>query len=259
MERLGPVGAVAPRALVEALLARAPDGRAIARQLGRRNPRLQCPHMPSVTRKTQNARMVRRDELRDQLLAAAERLMAQGESFTELSVERLVAEVGISRSTFYVYFTDKGDVLSAWFADIAEEIAQALVDWWAIDADSTREDLHDALGRAVGAYLPHVALMASAFHASVYDASVRELTDAFMATNIASLSRHIRTGQKAGFIDESLQARDVAAWLLWMAERGLHVILRGASDAELERQLDAYTAIVWNTLYAPARHARPGR
>ena len=37
------------------------------------------------------------------------------------------------------------------------------------------------------------------------------------------------------------------------AERGLHQLVRTAGDAELERLIDAYTAIVWNTLYAPAR------
>jgi hypothetical protein len=38
-----------------------------------------------------------------------------------------------------------------------------------------------------------------------------------------------------------------------MAERGLHQLVRTASDAELARLVDAYTAIVWNTLYAPTR------
>lgn len=209
--------------------------------------------MPSVTRKTQNARTERRDELRRELLDAVERLIGEGESFTEISVEQLVAEVGISRTTFYVYFADKGELLGAWFTEIAGELAEVLSAWWELDAGSSREDLRAAICHAMRTYRPHTALMAAAFHAASYDQGVRELTEAFMDSNIASLRRHIRAGQTAGFIDQRLPGDEVATWLLWMAERGFHVLLPGASDPEVERHLDAYTAIVWNTLYAPTR------
>ena len=209
--------------------------------------------MPSVTRKTQNARTERREELRRELLDAVERLIGEGESFTEISVEQLVAEVGISRTTFYVYFADKGELLGAWFTEIAGELEQVLSAWWEIDAGSSREDLRAAVDHAMRTYRPHAALMAAAFHSASYDPGVRELTEAFMDANIASLRRHIRAGQKAGFIDPKLPGDDVATWLLWMAERGFHVILPGASDPQVERLLEAYTAIVWNTLYAPSR------
>jgi len=49
--------------------------------------------------------------MRRRLLEVVQQLLDEGESFTEMSVERLVSEAGISRSTFYVYFEDKGDLL----------------------------------------------------------------------------------------------------------------------------------------------------
>jgi AcrR family transcriptional regulator len=209
--------------------------------------------MASVTRRTQRAREARRDELHRQLLEALEHLIEQGESFTEISVEQLAAEVGISRTTFYVYFSDKGDVLGAGVTAIADELAEALSGWWAIDAGSGRADLRAAIARAADAYRPHTALMAAAFQAADYDAGVRALTEAFMDANITSLREHVQAGQQAGFVDPELPAGDVAIWLLWAAERGFHVILPDLDDAGYERQLDAYTAIAWNTLYAPAR------
>ena len=45
------------------------------------------------------------------LLDATERLMRDGASFTELSVDRLSTEAGISRASFYIYFEDKGQLL----------------------------------------------------------------------------------------------------------------------------------------------------
>ena len=80
--------------------------------------------MPSVTRKPQAKRQERREEIERQLLDATERLMAAGASFTELSVDRLATEAGISRASFYIYFEDKGHLLRRLtgqvFADLAD-------------------------------------------------------------------------------------------------------------------------------------------
>ncbi|MCW3038516.1 MAG: Transcriptional regulator, TetR family [Solirubrobacterales bacterium] len=209
--------------------------------------------MPSVTRKSQSTRTQRRDKARDRLLGVVERLLEEGESFTEISVERLVSEAGISRSTFYVYFEDKGDLLRAWFEDITGELSDAAKDWWALGKDATREDLRAALDRVVKAYKPHTTLMAATYDAAAYDASVRELVEGMMTGNVAGLRKHIKAGQSAGFVDGTLPSAQTAAWLTWMAERGLHQLVRTATGAELEKLIDAYTAIVWNTLYAPTR------
>jgi AcrR family transcriptional regulator len=209
--------------------------------------------MPSVTRKTQSARAQRRDETRGRLLEVVERLLGEGENFTEISVERLVSEAGISRSTFYVYFEDKGDLLSAWFSEIIEELVEATAGWWSLDETATRDDLRAVLDRVVRTYKPHTVLMAATYDAAAYDASVRELVESMMETNVATLRKHIKAGQKAGFVDPSLPAAQTAQWLTWMAERGLHQLVRRASDAELDGLIDAYTGIVWNTLYAPTR------
>ena len=209
--------------------------------------------MPSVTRRSQSSRAQRREEIRDRLLAVVERLLSEGESYTELSVERLVSEAHHSRSTFYVYFQDKGELLRAWFTEIQAEVESAARDWWALGGSSTRADLRAALSQVVEAYRPHTTLMAAMYDAAAYDQAVRELVEAMMDWNTAGLRKHIKTGQREGFIDPSLPAKETAAWLTWMAERGLHQLVRRAREAELERLIDAYTGIVWNTLYAPVR------
>ncbi|HYF25628.1 MAG TPA: TetR/AcrR family transcriptional regulator [Baekduia sp.] len=209
--------------------------------------------MPSVTRRTQSSRAERRDEARARLLEVVERLLDEGESFTEMSVERLVQEAGMSRSTFYVYFEDKGDLLRAWLADVTEELGAAAEAWWQLGPEATRDDVRRVLANIVAVYRPYVSLMAATYDTAAYDTAVRELTDAMMATNMASLRKHIRAGQKAGFVDPSLPPEQTSAWLTWMAERGLHQLVRHAGDAELERTIDAYAGIVWNTLYAPTR------
>jgi len=207
--------------------------------------------MPSVTRSSKSNRAKRRDEARARLLRVVEDMLDDGESFTELSVERLVQAAGMSRSTFYVYFEDKGDLLHAWFSEINQDMAAAAAPWWAIDAAPTRAQVREVLERIVKTYRPHTTLMAATYDAAAYDDSVRELVGKMMQTNIASLRKHITAGQKGGFIAPDLPPAQTAAWLTWMAERGLHQLVRSAGDAELGTLVDAYTAIVWNTLYAP--------
>ncbi len=209
--------------------------------------------MPSVTRKSQSSRSERRDEARRRLLDVVEKLLDEGESYTELSVERLVQAAGMSRSTFYVYFEDKGDLLRAWFHEITEEIVDSAKGWWQLDGSSTREDLRTVLDHVVRTYRPHTTLMAATYDAAAYDTSVRELVEGMMSSNMAGLRKHIRTGQKGGWVDASLPAAETAAWLTWMAERGFHQLVRGASDAQFETLLESYVAVVWNTLYAPTR------
>jgi len=209
--------------------------------------------MPSVTRRSQSSREQRREEIRDRLLAVVEDLLSEGEGYTEISVERLVSAAGLSRSTFYVYFQDKGDLLRAWFSEIEAEVESAARDWLALGSESTRENLREALSQVVKTYRPHTTLMAAMYDAAAYDQAVRDLVGRMMSRNIAGLRKHIKSGQREEFIDPSLPAEQTAAWMTWMAERGLHQLVRSAGDAETERLIDAYTAIVWNTLYAPPR------
>jgi AcrR family transcriptional regulator len=209
--------------------------------------------MPSVTRRSQSNRAQRRDDARKRLLKVVEELLAEGESFTEISVERLVQAAGMSRSTFYVYFEDKGDLLRAWFEEITAELRTAAAAWWSLGVDATREDLHEVLDRIVRTYRPHVTLMAATYDAAAYDGAIRDLVERMMDANVAGLRKHIRAGQKAGFIDGNLPTTQTAEWLTWMAERGLHQLVRSASDNELGQLIEAYTGIVWNTLYRPTK------
>jgi len=164
--------------------------------------------MPSVTRKTQASRAERRDLIKARLLAAVESLLAEGENFTELSVERLVSLAGVSRSTFYVYFEDKGELIRAWLTEIISELDVAAQGWWSLGGERAASgaatvswaDLRVALNRVVLVYRPHTTLMAAAFDAAAYDPAVRDQVDAMMQRNIAGLRKHNprRPGQRLG-------------------------------------------------------------
>ncbi|MGH3452085.1 MAG: TetR/AcrR family transcriptional regulator [Haloechinothrix sp.] len=202
---------------------------------------------------TRSKRAQRRDEARARILSIVERQLRDGEAFADLSVGRIVAEAGISRTTFYVYFEDKTDLLRMWYADVTDEIIDAAQGWWTLDATVTRPKVRSALERIVQAYRPHPELMAATHEATGYDQGVREIVQSAMQRYIVGLTEHLKSGQGDGFVDPSLPAEETSCWLQWMAERGLHRMGQVADEREIGRLVDAYAGIVWNTLYAPMK------
>jgi AcrR family transcriptional regulator len=196
----------------------------------------------------------RRDALRAQVLSIVERQLRSGATYADVNVASVVAEAGISRSTFYAYFVDKTTLLRTWYAEFTQVILDAAHAWWSVDGTATKEDVRAALERIMDAYRAHPELMAATHEAIGTDHGVREVVDDAMRRYIDGLRTHIETGQAAGYVDPSLPAAETAYWLQWMAERGLHQMARAESKSGEERLAQAYAGIVWNTLYAPTRH-----
>ena len=193
----------------------------------------------------------RRDELGAQVLSIVEQHLRSGATYADIGVASVVAEAGISRSTFYAYFVDKTNLLRTWYEEFTQVILSAAQAWWSLDGTATKEELRAALERIMDAYRAHPELMAATHEAIGSDHGVREAVDDAMRRYIDGLRGHIENGQAGGFIDPSLPAAETAYWLQWMAERGLHRMVRAESESSQQRLADAYAGIVWNTLYAP--------
>lgn len=196
----------------------------------------------------------RRDELRAQVLSIVEKQLRSGATYADINVASVVAEAGISRSTFYAYFVDKTNLLRTWYAEFTQIILEAAQTWWSLDGTATKTDVRAALERIMDAYRAHPELMAATHEAIGTDHGVREAVDNAMGRYIDGLRAHIETGQAGGFVDPSLPAAETAYWMQWMAERGLHQMARAESESTQGRLAEAYAGIVWNTLYGPTRH-----
>ena len=197
----------------------------------------------------------RRDALRAQVLSIVEQQLRSGATYADINVATVVAEAGISRSTFYAYFVDKTNLLRMWYAEFTQVILAAAQAWWSLDRTATKGEVRAALERIMDAYRAHPELMAATHEAIGTDQGVREAVDDAMRRYIDGLRTHIEAGQADGFIDPSLPAAETAYWLQWMAERGLHRMVRAESRSSQDRLAEAYTSIVWNALYAPARQS----
>jgi AcrR family transcriptional regulator len=194
-------------------------------------------------RARRRARVIRR------LLTVVERLLQEEESYLDLKVERIIEEGEMARSTFYSYFDDKADLITALGETAMREIIAGAQAIWELPPDATREQVGGAVRHTIETYLPHTRLMNAVLEVSTYDNRVKKRVDSAYAEARRGAAKHIRSGQKAGFVRPDLHPDATAGWLTWMAERGMTQLVQHAGRARLARLEEAFTAILWYSLY----------
>jgi TetR/AcrR family transcriptional regulator, ethionamide resistance regulator len=209
--------------------------------------------VPSVTRKPQANRQERRERIERQLLDATERLMGAGASFTELSVDRLATEAGISRASFYIYFEDKGDLLRRLTGQVFGDLAEGAERWWSVSQRRDPADVHAAMTGVIASYRRHQPLLVALNEMAAYDPQVGATYREILTAISARLATVIEDGQADGSVRRELSAATAASALTWMVERSCQQNLPGrppSYDAELA---DTLTQIVCGALYLEAR------
>jgi AcrR family transcriptional regulator len=208
--------------------------------------------VPSITRKPQAKRQERREQIERQLLDATERLMADGASFTELSVDRLATEAGISRASFYIYFQDKGDLLSRLTGQVFADLANAADLWWSVSRRRDPADVRAAMDGLVASYRRHQPLLVALSEMAAYDPQVGTTYREILTAIAGRLAAVIEEGQADGFIRPELSAATAASTLTWMAERTCQQNLPGRPESYDAEMAATLTQIVWGALYLEA-------
>ncbi|MGV0814378.1 TetR/AcrR family transcriptional regulator [Mycolicibacterium boenickei] len=205
--------------------------------------------MPSVTRKPQAKREERREQIERQLLDATDRLMADGTSFTELSVDKLATEAGISRASFYIYFEDKGHLLRRLATQVFGDLTQAAKRWWGVAGRRDPADVHAAMSGIIASYRRHQPVLIALNEMSAYDPLVGQTYRELLTGISDQLTRVIEAGQSDGSIRPQLPAAATASTLTWMVERTCHQNLPSHPASYDDELANTLTQIVWGALY----------
>jgi AcrR family transcriptional regulator len=186
------------------------------------------------------------------LLDATERLMRDGASFTELSVDRLSTEAGISRASFYIYFEDKGHLLRRLAGQVFADLAGGAERWWNVARRHNPDDLRAAMAGIIGTYRRHQPVLLALNEMAAYDPETARTYRELLTAISARMARVIEDGQADGTIRSELPAASTAGALVWMVERACQQNLPFRSrdyDAELAETL---SEIVWGAMYLKA-------
>lgn len=205
----------------------------------------------------QTPRDERREMLSRHFVTVVEQLTTAGQSYADLSVAKLIRAAKISRSAFYDYFDDKGDLLAAMAEVVVAEMSIAGNAWWTMSEAGGKEELLEALRPAVEVFRTHYAILKIVAEGSISDPRVRAPYHRLIEETTASLADHIRAGQARGSVAPELDPPRTARWLNLMNERALHYSLGEAVDDDHESGLRALRDIIWRTLYEGFRTPRP--
>lgn len=193
-------------------------------------------------------RAQRRNEIGHQLLGAAERLMAQGQTFTEIKVEQLAVEAGISRATFYVHFEDKAQLLQYLAAGVFDEMTAESRRWWDVADLQDPATARAAIAGVISTYLRHQALLNAVIEMASYNTALGEAYQLLMGDITDAFYMLIERGLADGTVT-SLPASTTARALCWMVERTCHQLLNLPPADGGEEIADTLTEIIWRTLY----------
>ena len=161
-------------------------------------------------------------------------LLAQGESYADLSIERIAAAAGRTRTAFYFYFRDKRELLMRATEAVAEPLYAEADGWWS--GRRGPGDLEDAIRSVLGIYRDHGPLLRAIVEAATYDQEIGRFWDEVIGPFIVATERRLQAD--GGLEREDAHAR--AFVLVWATERVCyqHVARAGRlDDARVVRAL----------------------
>ena len=204
--------------------------------------------MSSVTRPSSTHRE-RRAEASTRVLEATESLLRDGARFTELGTERIAGAAGIARSTFYMHFADKSELLVRLAGGATDELFAASDEWWDHDHSGGTGPLADVLLKMIGIYRRHAVVFGAVAEAGGYDASVAAFWRERLNGYAEGMRGRIEDEQRAGRVAAEVDPRATALILVWSVERSVaeHVRAEGSrGDAAFAAQL---ARSAWLTIF----------
>jgi AcrR family transcriptional regulator len=195
--------------------------------------------MPSITRR-RSVDPDRRASVETQILATTERLLTEGANFTELGVQRIAAEAGVARSTFYTHFRDKSELLVR-LANTMQVTAFDIVQAWSPTGPGGGVDgLTEVFVQVIGVYRAYGSVLTAINEVAAYDPAVREFLDTrtnrFVDRAVETTVDEQRAGRTPASVDPVLSSRlNVIGGDRFIAH---HILVDdGSGDATAAREL----------------------
>jgi AcrR family transcriptional regulator len=186
----------------------------------------------------------RREASAAEILAATRRLLSAGDPMAQLSVERILAEAGVSRATFYACFPDKHAVVGtlaqeslSWREEVSHQVLA--------DPELTRADLDDLMRAIVGHWRDNRPVLAAIIELAEHDPAMRDAWRGAVGEIAVQTAGHLRA-RWADSPDAPADPDGVAAALTWMFERCAHQL--AVDDDTAETVALALSEILWRTV-----------
>jgi AcrR family transcriptional regulator len=203
--------------------------------------------MSSATGRGKNGR-AGRGTVELHIFAAVERLLSEGESFTALGIQRIADEAAIARSSFYLNFADKSDLLIR-LTEAATDGLFGVAERWLEHPDAlTRAALRGTLEAVIAEYRRHVWALTAMNEVATYDAAVAAFWTARMTRFSDALTARLERDRTAGRVAAGVDLALTAHCIAWGTERSVAAHI-GAGGTDDERLAAALSRSIWLTMY----------
>ncbi|MFF0149979.1 TetR/AcrR family transcriptional regulator [Micromonospora sp. NPDC005203] len=199
--------------------------------------------MPSITRR-RPSNPDGRAAVEARVLAATERLLQQGARFTDLGVQRIAAEAGVARSTFYTHFRDKSELLMRLAGTMRESAFGRTGEWHPGDPRDPLAVLTEIFADVIRIYRTYAPVLAAISEVAAYDEVVREYWATGLEQFVTRTAQALRAEQEAGRTPAGMHAETASRLIVIGGDRFLaeHVSATSAdpeTDAAAARELAA--------------------
>jgi len=163
--------------------------------------------VPSTTRR-RAATVGRPTTAEVDILAATQRLLDRGATFTELGVQQICTEAGVARSTFYSHFRDKVELVVRMGTELLSSAFDQVSAWTPADGLS---GLVAVFREVMTTYRRHGVISRAITEVASYDATVREFSAGqlrrFTTRTLAALVAEQEAGHTPPTVDAALATR----------------------------------------------------
>lgn len=197
--------------------------------------------MRPVTRRQADHHAARSAATVAQVMSALRELLDTGEAFSEISVQRILEQAGVSRATFYAHFQSKSDVLVRLTNGLRESLL-ALAQQW--DPGDSPDRLAQFFEEVIKIHRAHHSVLAAVREAATYDSTVDDFYTADLEGFDETALRSLLADQAAGLTPADLDAVSASRIIVWGGAQAIAHHIRvddGSGDAVFAREL----ALIW--------------
>ncbi len=205
---------------------------------------------PARTKVPNPARDAARGDLVARIRRAIADHVADGGSLDSLTVARLAAIAGISRSTFYVHFADKGGLMLALLDVVEPVLLDAGRPLWSRRAVLSEAELLDGVERIVDVHRTHATELAAISEVRTYDAAVAERHRALVDAVSDDIAAHAAWAQQHGVAASDGDPAEIAFWIARVLFRALPFYLWPADADETDARVGELARVLHRALYA---------
>ncbi|UEA58295.1 TetR/AcrR family transcriptional regulator [Gordonia otitidis] len=183
------------------------------------------------------------------ILAATSAILATGEHYADIPVERILEAADVSRSTFYQWFPDKTALILQLTTPLLEEFVAAADRYWKHPSQAQPETLTDVIAELFGSARRYRVIWRAYLETTSTDARFGDSFRRGLQNYMADIADRIRTEQAAGLVSADIKPDQTARFIVVGMQAGFSDIMQLDDDTDDRAFAAAMARSIWLTMY----------